>query len=357
MFRVMRNSSAYGTADLLDRFIQALRTLVPLGTLNRLQYERSRDVAWDASIRWDVGSSSVLLAVEVKVVASKLEPGLLPQRPEGAIPVLVAPFIPKRVQRALEGAGWSYWDATGNVLLLSTAPFIAVRLQGADKDPEPAPQESTRLRSLKGRATSEVMVCLLQNGGRTGSLRDFAREYGLPLGTVSRVVSLLREENFLEPTGGGPIVLTDRLEVARRWAEDYSFSKTFHARRYFSLNGPELALQRIIDSGVDYAVTGVRAAQSWLNSTSRVAGLPARETWVYVSDLPAVERAADLAVDARDGQIVVAEAKFLGREFIRPDSGVRYAAPWRTVGDLLSSGGRLANVGENLAEDLIRQWP
>jgi hypothetical protein len=147
------------------------------------------------------------------------------------------------------------------------------------------------------------------------------------------------------------------LETARRWAEDYSFIKTFHARRYFSLNGPELALQRIIDSGVEYAVTGVRAAQTWLSSAARIPGLPAIEAWVYVSDLPAVERAADLAVDARDGQIVVAEAKFLGREFIRPDSGVRYAAPWRTVGDLLSSGGRLANVGENLAEDLIRQRP
>lgn len=356
MFHVVRNGSEYGTLDLVERFMSALRTLAPIGTLNRIQYERAADSRWDAVLDWDVGSASLRLGVEVKIGPVKVAP----QRPAAGsalTPVLVAAFLPRAVRRELENKGWSYWDATGNTLIRSEAPFVAIRLDGAEKDPDPGPRPPTKLRSLKGRAASEVIVGLLQNGGRASTIRDFAREHRLPLGTVSRVVSLLREENLLEPTGGGPIVLTDRLDVARRWADDYSFIKSFQARRYYSLNGPDLALSKIVGSGVPCAITGIRAAQDWLEGTPQSAGLPATDTWLYVADRAQVERIADLAVDARDGQIVVAECDFLDREPRRVSNGLPYITPWRIVGDLLSAGGRAASVGEQVADDLIRRWP
>jgi hypothetical protein len=353
MFHIMRNSNDYGTLDLVDRFMQALRTYVPLGTLNRIDYERSDDPSWDAAIRWDVGDANVVLAIEVKRTAGGVDPNRLPVRKDAAIPVLVAPFLSRSARRDLEGKGWSYWDSTGNTLLLSHEPVIAVRLEGDDKDPDPQLKPSSKLRSLKGPTASEVMVGLLQNGGRTGSIRDFAREHRLPLGTVSRVVSLLRDENFVEPTGGGPIVLTDRLEVLRRWAEDYSFKTTFRAKRYFSLTGPDLALRRFADSGIQYAVTGLRAAQEWLADSGQQAGLPVTETWVYVANLKQAERAADLTTDGRQGQILVGECDFLDRESSRRVGDIRYVAPWRTAADLVSAGGRLASVGEEVANDLI----
>lgn len=348
----MRNSDDYGTLDLVDRFMRALRTYVPLGKLNRIAYERGDDPPWDAVIQWNVGGAKVVLAIEVGRTAG-VDPARLPVRRDAAIPVLIAPFLSRSARRDLEGKGWSYWDSTGNTLLLSREPIIAVRLEGDNKDPDPEVKPPSKLRSLKGPTASEVMVGLLQNRGQTGSVRDFARQHKIPLGTVSRVVSLLRDENLIEPTGGGPIVLTDRLEALRRWAEDYSFKTTFRAQRYFSLTGPDLVLGRFADAGIQYAVTGVRAAQEWLTGSGQQAGLPATETWVYVTDLKAAERAADLTVDSRQGQILVAECDFLDREFSRRVGSVRYAAPWRTAADLVSAGGRLASVGEQVANDLI----
>jgi hypothetical protein len=321
-----------------------------------MQYEPSADSTWDALLQWDVGRSSLQLAVNVKIGSVQT----LPQLPETdplTTPILLSTFLPRAVRRDLENQGWSYWDATGNTLIRSASPFVAIRLEGADKDPDPETRPTAKLRSLKGRAASEVIVGLLQYGGRASTIRDFAREHRLPLSTVSRVVSLLREENLLEPTGGGPIVLTDPLDVARRWADDYSFVKSFRARRYYSLNGPDLALSKIVDSGVPCAITGVRAAQNWLEGTQQTAGLPATETWLYVADRATVERAADLAVDAREGQIVVAECNFLDRERPRVSGGLPYVTPWRIVGDLLSAGGRQASVGEQVANDLVRSWP
>jgi hypothetical protein len=353
MFHVMRNTNEYGTLDLVERFMQALRAVVPLGTLNRMEYEPASDTRWDAVIRWDVGDASLRLGIDVKVNAIRSAPPPLGPVDPTLTPVLLSPFLSRTARRELESRNWSYWDTTGNLLVLSESPFVAIRLEGSAKDPDPDPSPSVKLKTLKGRAASEVVVGLLKNGGRASTLRDFAREYELPLGTVSRVVSLLREENLIEPSGGGPIVLTDRLEVARRWAEDYSFAKSFRARRYRSLLGPELALSRLVESGVPYAITGVRAAQSWLERTNTPAALPATDTWVYVSDVARVERAADLAVDSRAGQLVIAECDFLGRERPRRVGQYDYVTPWRIVGDLLSAGGRAASVGERVADDLI----
>lgn len=352
MFHIVRNTSEYGTLDLVERFMVALRTVVPLGVLNQIEYRPDGDRVWDAVLRWDVGRSSVRLALEVKIGRMSTSPPA-PTRVEGTIPVLVAPFLAPRVRRELDRAGWSYWDATGNTLLRSEDPLVAVRTEGADKDPDPDARPVARLRSLKGRIASEVIVGLLQNDGRAASIRDFARERNLPLGTVSRVVSLLRDENLLKPTGGGPIVLIDRLDVARRWADDYSFTTTFRAQRYFSVNGPELAVSKILKADVPCAVTGVHAAQNWLGKGGRVSGLPADATWLYVADRDAVERIADLSVDSRGGQIVVAECDFLERERPRAVDGVPYVTPWRITGDLLSAGGRLARVGEQVAAALV----
>ena len=356
MFHVMWNGTIHGSGDLVDRFMAAVREITPPGALrSRLELVPPEPGA-DARISWDVGWQSVLLDLHVRVRTS---PSALPRlsharATEGA-DVLIAPFLPRRVRDELERAGWSYWDATGNMLLVVRDPLIVVRRDGATKDPNPGPaQAPTRLRSLKGPAASEVMVALLANGGRAATIRDFARDHTLPVSTVSRVITLLREENWLEPTGGGPIIVTDRLALARRWAEDYSFTDTFTTRRYFSILGPHRAAQRLRESGLDYAVTGVQAAQAWLAGQGTAPLVPDTELWVYATEVEAVERVADLAPAGRDATIWVAAASFLTREHTwQQEDRTRTVAPWRTVGDLLSRQGRQAAVGEALAEALI----
>jgi hypothetical protein len=197
------------------------------------------------------------------------------------------------------------------------------------------------------------MVRLLSDG-RAATVRDLARESGVSLGTVSRVITLLRNEDLLEPTGGGPIVVSDPIRLAERWAEDYSFEKTFKAKRYFSILGSTVALDRIRESNVNYAVTGLAAQSLWFEESARVAPLPTRDLWLYTDDVERVEKVADLVPDNINGTIMVAQSSFLapGRENFSLLSNTNTAWPWRVVGDLLSLSGRYAAAGLDYAEDL-----
>jgi hypothetical protein len=351
----MRNTTLYGTNDLIDRFMSALRELGPRDSLNEITLAKAaRKDGADATIRWRVAGESFLLALDVKV--SPIGP--LPSPSKGIraandeVPVVLSPFISRAAQKQLEHLGLSYWDPTGNLLLQSRDPFMWIKQEGSAKDPSPD-AKATTLQSLKGRSASEVIVKLLSNG-RAGTVRDLARDSGVGLGTASRVVSLLRNEDFLEPTGGGPIVVTDPVRLARRWAEDYSFEKTFKAKRYFSILGSSVALERIRESNVNYALTGLAAQARWYEEDARVAPLPTSDLWLYTDDVERIEKVADLVPDNANGTIMVARADFFGptRENYRPVGNTRTAWPWRVVGDLMSLSGRYAAAGSDFAKEL-----
>lgn len=351
----MRNMTVYGTNDLIDRFMSALRDLGPRDTLNEVTLAKTepKDGA-DASIRWRVAGESFALILDVSVspTTTNYAPALTSLN-RGELLVVIAPFVPRAAQEQLERRGLSYWDPTGNLLLQSRSPFLWIKQQGSNRNPSPEPKESA-LQSLKGRSASEVMVRLLNAGG-AATVRDLARESGASLGTVSRVVTLLRNEDLLEPTGGGPIVVSDPLRLVRRWAEDYSFERTFKAKRYFSILGSGTALERIRESNTNYAITGLAAQALWYEEDARIAPLPSSELWLYTDDVGRIEKVADLVPDDANGTIMVAQADFFGtdRENYRPVGNNRTAWPWRVVGDLLSRSGRYAAAGSDFAEELI----
>ena len=351
----MRNETLYGTKDLIDRFVSALRELGPRESLNEITLTKAetRDSA-DATVRWRVAGESFSLALDVKVspIGPLSSPAKGARGVKGQVPVVLSPFISRAAQTQLENQGLSYWDPTGNLLLQSRNPFMWIKQGGSAKNPNPD-VKATALQSLKGRSASEVMVRLLSDG-RAATVRDLARESGVGLGTASRVISLLRKEDFLEPTGGGPIVVTDPVRLAQRWAEDYSFTKTFNAKRYFSILGSSVALERIRESNVNYAITGLAAQSLWYEEDARIAPLPTSDLWLYTDDVARIEKVADLVPDNANGTIMVAQTEFLapGCENYRPIGKTRTAWPWRVVGDLLSLSGRYAAAGSDFAEEL-----
>lgn len=342
---------------MVESFQRALTTLVPAGIRHQQGPVTAPDGPWDATFRWEIENTAMKVGVEVSVYPPRVPPRT-PATPGSQVdlPVLVAPFIAPGVQRALRDAGRSYWDTTGNIFLLSHEPWLLVDREGAKKDPTPVVRESPALKSLKGRTASEVIVALLQRGGRVSTIRDFAQQTRLPLASVSRVLSLLRDENYCEPNAGGSIVLRDPIEVARRWADDYSFTKTFHARRYFSISSLPVALARATQADLPYAITGSQAASSWFGEMLKPTAFPTDEKWIYVANLHEAERIFDLSADPRHGQIWLAECDFLEREPLRKHDGQTFVTPWRAVGDLLSAGGRRASIGEDLARDLMREF-
>lgn len=351
MFHFMRNVSLSGTDALVDGFRAALESA---GARSVIVERQSGSNVVDAEVRAQFGRASLVLSVEVKLSPprSRVEVGALPSVQSGSVPVIVAPFLSPPVRDELARAGWSYWDATGNMRISSDDPAVWIDRVGASRDPEPRNDaQPQRLRSLKGKAASQVIVRLLSTR-RAASVRELSRETGTGLGTVSRVVELLREEGLLEDTNGGPIVVADQLGLARRWARDYGFETTFKPARYFSLLGEEIALDRLQRSALTYALTGTRAAGIEFETQGRVAPLPASDIWLYTDDAAGVERAMDLAPDRR-GNVLVARCDFLtlneGFSTIGGSEPRKIARPWRIVGDLLGAGGRLAAVGEELA--------
>ena len=341
----MRNALFSGTDALVDGFSAALESV---GARSVIVERQSGGNRIDAEIRAQLGSVSLVLDADVKLTPprTRAEVEALPSVQPGSVPVIVAPFLSPPVRDELARAGWSYWDATGNMRISSDDPAVWIDRVGASRDPEPRDEGPQRLRSLKGKAASQVILRLLSTR-RAASARELSRESGTGLGTVSRVVELLREEGMLEDTNGGPIVVANQLELAQRWARDYGFETTFKPARYFSLLGEEIALDRLQRSGLTYALTGTRAAAIEFETRGLVAPLPASDIWLYTDNVPGVERALDLAPDRR-GNILVAGSDFLtageGTQATEP----RIAVPWRIVGDLLGAGGRLAALGEEL---------
>ena len=358
MFHLMRNGATFGTEGLLQAFTKALWEMG--GRLASSIDRRSGDDSFIAIAPVQFGAVNVTLSVDIRLIPprTRAEVRALPSAPSGSMPVIVAPFLSPPVRDELARAGWSYWDATGNMRISSADPAVWIDRVGASRDPEPRDDsEPQRLRSLKGKAASQVIFWLLRES-KAASVRELSRETGAGLATASRVVDLLREEGLLKDTDGGPIVVADRLELARRWARDYGFETTFKPARYFSLLGEEIAVDRVQGSGLNYALTGARAAAIELAEVGRVAPLPASGIWLYTDDVTGVERAMDLAPDRR-GNILVARCGFLtadeGYSTISGSRPRRIARPWRIVGDLLGAGGRLAAVGEELAHEVVER--
>ena len=162
MFHIMWNATIYGTHDLVDRFVSALEEIGPRDSAHgvSLQKPASGDTA-DAIILWQIAGRTVELAVTTLVSPPIIVPTRPPATGDGKkIRIMLAPFISRPMQEQLVRAGMSYWDPTGNLLLHSRDPFIWVKQDGAMKNPHPE-TISTALRSLKGRAASEVVVRLL----------------------------------------------------------------------------------------------------------------------------------------------------------------------------------------------------
>ncbi|WP_430867855.1 hypothetical protein [Demequina aurantiaca] len=360
-----RNIALFGTSALLDDFMAAIHTFVPRGqirgTVHPATFPSGADTGVDAIVQWTLGRYDLQFDVEIKLDAAASR-ALTPisDYSDERIPVVIARYLSPVDRRRIMSGGWSYWDSTGNVLIQHAEPLIRIERDGAQRSPEPAERDD-RLVSLKGRGAARVVEYLLTNGSTTGP-RDLARNTldGVGVATASRVLTLLREENFFEPTGGGATTVRDRTALARRLVEDYSFVRSNRAKRYFSPMGREGALMALRSKGAEIAATGLQGATEFLADNNMRASLPTSDLWLYAKDRREVERVAQLEPDSRNGNIWVADAQwmFTTSDYFMAPAGTR-AYPWRIAFDLLSYTGRHTQAGEDLiqraGEDLLSQ--
>jgi hypothetical protein len=222
--------------------------------------------------------------------------------------LVLSRFLTARTQSLLREAGFSYADATGNVLIDVSNPPIYLDLQGATTNPRPT--ERT-VRTLKGSGSSQVVRALIDYSPPY-TLRDLAQRAGLSLGTASRVIAYLVEEALVTRDGRGPIVAADWRGLIERWADDYKLLESNQPTFCLEPRGVTAIAQRLENLSAPYAVTGsLAAAKRAPVATPALAAIYVRDTKAALADL-------GLRPTSGSGNVVL----------LQPPSGLPFERTW-----------------------------
>jgi hypothetical protein len=274
---------------------------------------------------------------------------LRPPVPKGRIPtvddvdgvLVVSRFLTERTRSMLEKLGFSYADATGNLRIATRVPPLFIEISGADANPW---AEDRPLRSLRGPASARVVRALL-DFQPPYPLRLLAEMAELPLGSASRVVSLLVSEALVERTGRGPIEGVDWKGLLRRWSQDYSLLEANRSKFFLEPRGPKALLARLMELEGPYAVTGSLAA------SRRAEVAPAALAAVYVWNIDKVASRLGLRIAPSGGNVVLVEPLAdVAFERTWDQEAITYAALSQVAVDLMTSPGRGPAEAEALIE-------
>jgi len=264
---------------------------------------------------------------------------------EGAVPVLVAPFLSSRTRDRLEERGVGYIDLTGNVRVVLDRPALFVHISGAEHDPR---REERPARTLKGAKAARIVRALCDFTPPVG-VRELAERARTDPGYVSRVFSLLEREDLIQRKTRGPVTSVDWQALIRRWTEDYSLFGSNRTGSYLEPRGLDSLLRKLSNPDFRYAVTGS------LGSASVAPVAPARLAVLFVGDMEdAAERLALRQTEAGANVILAEPFDPVVYERYRELDGITYAAPSQNAADLLTSPGRGPSEAEELMEWMAR---
>jgi hypothetical protein len=274
---------------------------------------------------------------------------LRPPVPKGRIPsvdevdgvLVLSRFLTERTRSMLEKLGFSYADATGNLRITTRVPPLFIEISGADANPW---AEDRPLRSLRGPASARVVRALL-DFRPPYPLRLLAEMAELPLGSASRVVSLLVSEALVERMGRGPIERVDWKGLLQRWSQDYSLLEANRSKFFLEPRGPKALLARLTELEGPYAVTGSLAA------SRRAEVAPAALAAVYVRNIDKAASGLGLRAAPSGGNVVLIEPLAdVAFERTWDQDGITYAALPQVAVDLTTSPGRGPAEAEALTE-------
>jgi hypothetical protein len=325
-----------------DAFLADLRRLLPSGwTLEFTDFSSGsapRRADGSLTVAAPDGSTTTVL-VEVKArlrprqareIAMEGRPRLRTDRPASGLLVLTG-FVSPLSRKRLREAGICYLDLTGNAWISLEKPAVYIERQGAERDPDP-PRRGVR--TLKGAKAGRIVRGLCDWLPPVG-VRELARRTDTDPGYVTRVLTLLEDEDVLSRDEGGEVVEVRWADLLRRWASDYSVTKTNRTLLCVAPRGLPHLVERLPSLERTYAVTGSYAVPP----AARVA--PGRVVTCYV---PVPELAAERLdlVQSETGANVLLLEPFDRVVFERTCdvAGTRAVAVTQCFVDLLTGTGR-----------------
>lgn len=265
-----------------------------------------------------------------------------------AIGMVAANYLSKSVRDRLASAGYSYVDATGNLLLNSREPLVYISDRGADKDPWRGPGRPRG--TLKGAPAANVVRALLDFSGPWRA-RDLVQVSATSTGSVYRVVEFLQEQELATRDAAGIITVPDWAALLRRWSDDYQFQGTNNVSQWIAPRGLDSFLDRVRGRGrSDYAITGSVAAATWAPYA------PARTAMVYCAHPEEAASEWGLRATDRGANVLLAAPNFdvaLQRS-VETDGGLLMAAPTQVAVDLMTGPGRSPSEAEELVKWMER---
>jgi hypothetical protein len=263
--------------------------------------------------------------------------------------IVLSNWLSPRTRTVLEESGLSYADTTGNVLVMVSEPGLAIRADGAGRDPAPRRRASTSLRGPRAWAVERTLAEVVPPYGLT----ELAETLEVDAGYLSRLLTGLADELLIERSPRQPIGRVDWEAMIRQITRTYSLLDDNETTSWIAPAGPEQFLRDLSSSKLRrWAVTGSFAS-------SRLVSVAAPEVAVVYADDP--ERLADTVRlrPTRTGGNVVTALPYDPIVFERTwrQDGLTFASTCQVAIDCLTGFGRMPQEGEALLDWMRRKAP
>jgi hypothetical protein len=270
-------------------------------------------------------------------------------RRDDTIPVLVVPYMTSAGARAVEEAGLSWIDLSGNARIRSDDLYV--RVEGRPNQFRSRGRPSSPFAPKSARVTR----VLLEDPGRWWRQKELVAATGLDDGSVSRIVRRLDEEMLLERRER-ELRPRDPDRLLDAWAQDYRFTHHDVLTCHISGSGIELARDLALRLGaldVRHAFTGLPAAWA-IDHFARF-----RLTTVYVEGDPRdAAKRLELRQSSAGANVQLVGPDDLGVFFgEHPHDGLNCVSSAQVYLDLLHLPERAPEAAEHLRHHHLQYAP
>jgi hypothetical protein len=328
----------------LDDTVEQLRALVPPTWGVRIT-RRNAD-GGDLEVASDDDTTAALAVITRK----RIEPRSLGRLPLTDQPTLVfAEWLSPRTRELLRERQVGFADNTGNVEVRLTRPALAIRTDGADRDPDPKPTSAPTLRGPRSWALMRTLIEVRP----PFTAGDLSARLGIDDGYVSRVLQALADEQLIEREPRRPVTSVSWEALLRQLASSYSLFDSNETSTWVASSGPQRLLADLASKNSRRWVVSGSFASSGLVSVT------AAETAVIYTDDP--ERLAKVGrlLPTRTGANVVLAKPFDPIVFdrLRTDGDYPRASVAQTAIDLLTGNSRMPSEGEAVVNWMHQNEP
>jgi hypothetical protein len=259
-----------GESEVVDFATEALAAMLGAGWVvqPRPAPDRGIDAMWTVSGPGRAREATVLVEAKGQLSPATASSSVVAQfqryrasMGDGAIAMVVSPWLSPRTRQVLDDAGINYLDTTGNVSLRIAEPAVFIKTEGEQRNPRPQRRAG---RGITGPNAGRV-VRQLVDFKPPRRATELAEASKISEGYLSRVLDVLSEEALIRRKNR-VITTVDWANLLRSRAQSYQLMKANHVVGTVARRGVEATLDNLRSHAPSHPVlmTGVMAANGYV---------------------------------------------------------------------------------------------